>query len=338
MSDTIPKHELELLRGIDPLHTERRAAVLEQTHQDALLEDIISDPTRAPLFTSSARDTRLAAALRRGNRSRYRHLIAVGVVLAVAATGAAAAVISLAEGSSPPVRLPGGSGLCPLGYPYAAEADQRLVYPPNYPGRPAASAHVTSCFDSAQDARNAGYRIPPPPAGDTTLGPLYIASTPPAVRRECRGAQRQTHAAIYCPSRLPTQWLTGANPDCPSAGCFAPLLSITGSFADPSSTSPPSPGESNASIWAASASQLRHYPVPIGCGAARPNYDARLISRTSFRGHKAAWYECTGGEPLMLEWHLGQESYGITADDSGGLRRRLIEYIAAHLVSERQPR
>jgi hypothetical protein len=40
----------------------------------------------------------------------------------------------------------------------------------------------------------------------------------------------------------------------------------------------------------------------------------------------------------MLEWHIGQESYGITADDSGGLRRRLIEYIAAHLISERQPR
>lgn len=304
-----------------------------------------SDTVRAPGNTPPPpRDTRTVVArwpavLRRGHGRSWR-VVAAWLAVALAGTGAAAAAISLSQGSSPPVRLPGGTGLCPLGFPYAAEADQKLVYPPNYPGLPVASAHITSCFASVQDARNAGYRVPPPPAGDSTLGPLYLAPTPAAVRRTCRAAQRLTHAIVYCPSRLPAGWFTDTtgDPDCPTAGCAAPLLSISGTFPDPGySTLPDSIGESSASMWAASAFQLRHDPVPIGCGAAAPNAHTRLVGHTSFRRHPAGWYLCPQGGPLMLKWHIGSESYGITADGPTNLRRRLIGYIAAHLVPERQP-
>ncbi len=274
-------------------------------------------------------------------RRRYRHVAAVWLLIAVAATGVAAAAISLSGGSSPPVRLPGGTGLCPLGYPYSAEADQKLFYPPNYPGRAVANAHITRCFASTQDARAAGYRIAPPPSGDTILGPLYLAPTPDAVRRTCRTAQRFTHAVIYCPSRLPAGWMTDTvgDPDCPTADCAAPLLSISGSFMDPGFSTPESSngfGLGNASMWAASEWQLRHYPLPIGCGAASPNANAKLLSRTTFDRHPAAWYQCPAGGPLMLKWHIGRESYGITADGPASLRRRLIKYVAAHLVPERR--
>lgn len=299
-------------------------------------------PDRASRITSLPSRDRPALAARwrrilgRG-RGRSWRVTAVWLAVALAGTGAAAAAISLSEGSSPPVRLPGGTGLCPLGFPYAAEANQ-LVYPPNYPGLPVANKHITACFASTQDALSAGYRLAPPPAGDSTLGPLYLAPTPAAVRRTCRAAQRLTHAIVYCPSRLPAGWFTDTtgDPDCPTAGCAAPLLSISGTFPDPGfSTVPDSIGESNASMWAASASQLRHYPVPLGCGAAAPNAHTRLVGHTSFRGHPAGWYLCPQGGPLMLKWRIGRESYGITADGPTSLRRRLIEYIAARLIPER---
>lgn len=267
-----------------------------------------------------------------------RRVVATWLVVLIAATGVAAAAIGLSAGSSPPVRLPGGTGLCPLGYPYAAEADRKLVYPPNYPGRALTNAHVTSCFDSAQDARAGGYRIPPPPDGDTTLGPLYLAPSPATVRRTCDAAQRFTHATVYCPTRLPAGWTTDnvGDPDCPTAGCAAPLLSISGSFMDPGdATIGSGVGESSASIWAASAWQLRHYPVPLGCGAAAPNAHARTVGRTTFRGHAATWRQCPAGGPLILEWHIANESYGISANGPAALRRRLIEYIAAHLIATR---
>jgi hypothetical protein len=270
-------------------------------------------------------------------------VVAALFLVGVVGTGVAAAAVSLYDGSSPPVRLPGGTGLCPLGYPYAGVADQKLFYPPNYPGRAIANAHITSCFASTQDARDAGYRLAPTPTGDTTLGPLYLAPTTAAVRRTCRAAQRFAHAVIYCPSSLPAGWTTDTvgDPDCPTAGCAAPLLSISGSFVDPGFSTPEASngfGLGNASLWAASSSQLRHYPVPIACGAAAPNGAARLINHTTVRGHPAAWYQCRSGGPLMLKWHIGQESYGITADGPVNLRRRLIQYIAAHLVPERRRR
>lgn len=300
--------------------------------------------TEAAQVAELPRDSRLGKGrwreLWRG-RNRPRRVAAVVIVVAVAATGVAAAAISLSGGSSPPVRLPGGTGLCPLGYPYSAERDQKLFYPPNYPGRAVANAHITSCFASTQDARAAGYRIAPPPTGYTTLGPLYLAPTPDAVRRTCRAAQRLTHAVIYCPSRLPAGWMTDTvgDPDCPTAGCAAPLLSISGSFMNPGFSTPESSngfGLGNASMWAASEWQLRHYPVPIGCGAASPNANAKLLSRTTFGRHPAAWYQCPAEGPLMLKWHIGPESYGITADGPASLRRRLIQYVGAHLVPERR--
>ena len=37
----------------------------------------------------------------------------------------------------------------------------------------------------------------------------------------------------------------------------------------------------------------------------------------------------------MLEWHFGKEAYAITADGPPVLRRRLVLYIAAHVVEQR---
>lgn len=248
-------------------------------------------------------------------------------------TGTAAASVSLSGGSSPPVRLPGGGGLCPVSYPYDADASVKLVYPPAYPASAPAKGRVTRCFASVRVARAAGYTVAPPPAGDTRLGGLYMAPVPAGVSRTCQAAQRVAHAVIYCPSRLPAGWKAGVmNPDCPAAGCDAPLLSVSGSFPAPAAYIGMNPGVGDATIWAGSARQLRNYPVPVGCGfAAHPT----PMGHGSFRGHPAAWHECSifgNSTSSVLEWQIGRESYGITADGPAGIRRRLVEYIAAHLI------
>lgn len=275
-----------------------------------------------------------------GERGARRHpsprlrVLAAIVAALLLISGAAAAAITLTAGSSPPVRLANGSGLCPEGYPYVADTTQKLVYPPNYPGLQPGKAADTRCFASSGNARTDGYRLASPPAGVTRLGPLYIGPATAHVRRVCEAAQRHTHAVIYCPSRLPTRWLAPVNPDCPSAGCTAPQLSIAGTFAAPPSyASNSGPGEGEVSVWSASRHQLRHDPVPLGCGGSGPLFQARLMGHTSFRGHPAAWYECTRTGPAVLAWHIGAQSYGITADGPPALRRHLVRYIAAHLVA-----
>src|SRR3984957_12188149 len=190
-------------------------------------------------------------------------------------TGAAAAAISVSDGASPPVRLSGGSDLCPVGYPYVVDTSQRLVYPPNWPGLSLRKAGAVECFASAHEARAAGDAIASPPAGDTMLGGLYLAPTPAAVRRACQAAQRLTRAVVYCPSRLPVPWLRGA-PACPLARCS--VLSISGSFTAPASYVGSSAGIGDLTIWEGSARQLRVYlPYFAGCGF---DADPRPIAHT----------------------------------------------------------
>lgn len=272
-----------------------------------------------------------------GTRGRplRRPRVFTTLMVALLLISGAAAAITLTVASFPPIRLANGSGLCPGSYPYVANTSTKLVYPPNYPGLQPGKARITRCFVSLGDARAAGYRLATAPAGLTMFGPLYMGPAPARVRRVCEAAQRHTHAVIFCPSRLPTPWLAPVNPDCPSAGCAAPELSLAGSFATPPSYTGygPGEGEGNISLWSASRYQLRHDAVPLGCGAFGPLYDARRTGRTSFRGHPAGWYECTGMGPTVLAWHIGTQSYGITADGPAGFREHLIEYIAAHLVA-----
>lgn len=220
--------------------------------------------------------------------------------------------------------------------PTSRDTSQKLFHPPNYPGLQPRKAGVTRCLASAQAARAAGHELAPPPAGVTTLGPLYLGPAPARVRRTCQAAQRLTHAGLYCPGRLPTPWLT-LGTDCPTAACSAgALLSIGGSFAVPPAYIRDFPqGTGTVTMWEAPDRQLRRGGVPYGCGGALPNAQARLINHTSFRGHSATWYRCPGGGPVMLEWHIDRESYGITADGPAALRRRLVRYIAKHLLALR---
>lgn len=276
------------------------------------------------------------AALTRAPRVWRRlqgRVLAVAVVLLATAGGAVAAVSLL--GSSPPVRLPGGTDLCPSNYAYVADVSTRLVYPPNYPGHQFPDHGDIRCFLSAQDARAGGYRFAPTPSGDTRIGAVYLGATPADVRRTCARAQRLIRAVVYCPSRLPTPWIHPAiNWDCPTADCFAPLLSLTGSFNVPASYVGSAPGVGEVTIAEASAGQQRGFPYLFGC----LGRSTRLVSRTLFRGHPAAWYQCAlwgGSLSSMLEWHFGKETYAITADGAPALRRRLVLYIAEHVVAQR---
>lgn len=306
--------------------TDARDLPLDEYEQE-LLERLLQ------AHADAGRSTAVPARARRLRRRVKGRVLAVALATLATAGGALAAV-SLLAGSSPPVRLPGGTDLCPSNYAYVADVRTKLVYPPNYPGFP--ESGDIRCFASAQNARADGYRFAPAPAGDTRVGVVYLGTTPADVRRTCARAQRLVHAVVYCPGRLPTPWIHPAiNWDCPTANCFASLLSLTGSFDVPQSYVGSAPGVGDATIWEATAGQQRAFPYLIGCLST----SARLVSRTRFRGHPAAWYRCSGsvfgGSPSsMLEWHFGKEAYGITADGPPGLRRRLVLYLATHLVRQ----
>lgn len=267
----------------------------------------------------------------RVGRAWQGRALAVIVVMLVAASGAIAAVSLL--GSTSPVHLYGGTSLCPVDYDVVGEVSTNLYYPPNYPGHQFAKGDVR-CFASAQYARQAGFRLAPVPTGDTRVGPIYFAATPASVRDTCQTASREIKAVVYCPGELPTPWIHPLiNWDCPTHDCSVPLLSLTGSFAGPDWYLGSAPGIGEAMIWEASASQQRAFPyVLYGCFSARD-----IVSRTSFRGHPAAWYRCSiwgrSSTGTMLEWHIGKQAYAISVDGPAGTRRALVAFIAKHMLA-----
>jgi len=169
------------------------------------------------------------------------------------------------------------------------------------------------------------------------VGPLYLAPASALVRATCRAA-RALGVPVFCPRLLPAPWTdptSAVNPDCPSAGCSStPLLSIWGSFTAPDSYAGSAP-ESAKSPLDHARTQQRLYPYLVGCPSAKP------ISRTAFRGHPAAWYDCQifgNNTSSVLKWHIGAVQYGISANGPTGLRQRLIQNIARNLIGPRPTR
>jgi hypothetical protein len=269
---------------------------------------------------------------------RLRSRLGVAVVVGLVAASAAAAAVTLSAGSSAPVRLYGGDVLCSVGSPYLTSAGTGFVYPPNYPGLIPRGARGADCYATEQDALRAGYSVAPTPAGDVRLGPLYLGPASAVVDRVCHGAASVMNVVVFCPRVLPKPWLDpvgGMNSDCPSKGCGVPLLSITGSFAAPNSYAGSQPGEGDVTIWAVSSKQRRFYLYLVGCPSSRP----LSRSRTTFRGYSATWRTCPifgvgGSTGAVLSWRVGDEDYGVSADGPANLSRRLVGYIAAHLVRE----
>jgi len=267
-------------------------------------------------------------------RLRARSRVLVALLTVLVAAGGAAAAVSLSGGRSVPVRTPGGGVLCPAGYGYLAYPRLRVFYPPNYPGALPRNVRGTSCYASAQDATAAGYRLAATPPGDVRLDGLYFAPASAVVRSVCASAQRVMKATVYCPSLLPAPWIDpptfGANPDCPTAGCSLPFLSISGGFTAPSSYVGEAPGVGEVSILEVPSAQARWYPYLLGCsssGSAR--------QPTMFDGHPAAWHTCDAR--ALLEWNIGQTLYGISANGPPDQRRSVVRYIARHLVRAARP-
>ena len=167
------------------------------------------------------------------------------------------------------------------------------------------------------------------------MGPLYLAPASTLVRATCRAA-RALGVPVFCPRLLPAPWTDPTSavnpdlPDCPSAACSSPpLLSIWGSFTAPDSYAGSAPGVGEVTIWAMSREQERLYAYLVGCPSSKP------VSRTVFRGHPAAWYECQifgNDTSSALKWHIGALQYGISANGPTGLRQRLVRFIARNLT------
>jgi hypothetical protein len=270
---------------------------------------------------------------RRVGRHWRRRAIGVTAVALIASSSALAAV-SLLGGSTAPVHLYGGKDLCPVGYEVAGQVSTKLFYPHNYPGHELSQGDVR-CFASVQYARQAGYRLAPVPHGYTTVGPIYFARTAASVTRTCRTAQRKTRAVVYCPTRLPAPWIHPLiNWDCPTADCGVPLLSLSGSFAAPSSFIASGVDVGEVTIWSASANQQRTYPYVLFQCDTPP----RLVDHTRFRRHPAEWLRCSifGSSSTVLRWHIGKQTYQISADGPPRLGHALVSYIAAHLIAVRR--
>lgn len=280
------------------------------------------DPSQYRWRPSRQRAARGVSVILRRRRAR----LVVALIVVLVAAAAAAAAVSLSGGSVGSVSLPGGGALCPAGYEYIAYAKFKLFYPTNYPANLPTRAGATTCYASEQDVENAGYKLAPPPADDTRIGPLYVADAPSAIARACLRAQRFVDP-LYCPVRLPAPWIT--NNLCPMRAQCLRVLDIDGAFPAPTSYLGTTPGAGDLTVWAAP----RVLPSQvIGAGCNSPQHP---IQRTVVDGQPATLFACevpagaTGG--LVLEWQINGNAYGVAVSGANPVNRRLIEYVAAHL-------
>ena len=106
------------------------------------------------------------------------------------------------DAAAAPYRI-GSSVRCPLARPVLAMSSGHS-YPPGHPARPLQGATAVACYQTVEQASNAGYLPAPLPAGTDEVFGVYLVPTDRAFRSRCQLAADRLGFAVPCPGLLPT--------------------------------------------------------------------------------------------------------------------------------------
>jgi hypothetical protein len=221
---------------------------------------------------------------------------------------------------------------CPLDHPVLATAAGRS-YPPGHPAQPPPDARPVACYDTTDQATQAGYPPAPLPPGALDLGGEYLVPAPGQLHRQCRQAANRVGFAVPCPMLVPAPAPNTPPPvpcDQPSTPSCTPALGFlfeVGGFTVPSDhiVAYQDFGE-NLAITAAK----RLTAVVVSCPRERP------IARARVRGRDGRLYHCPPGsglhgDSILLRWEERGTILVVSVSGNSGLHQRLVVTLADHL-------
>jgi hypothetical protein len=225
-----------------------------------------------------------------------------------------------------------------------------LYYPSYHPAPPPLQTMPTRCYRTQGDARVAGYKIAPPPAGGVILDGVYLVPASSQIKSNCQAAATQLGIAIPCPTMLPADV---ADSLCsPSAICIDDM----GAFVAPVVfTTPPDfpgaigdPGAAvRAGFVALGQVQLLLAAFPDRVQVARPSVDLCIqASGPTVMQQRTLWLTCRNPNdpngtlpPAALTWDINKAHYLVEAlihPDLGQFEtsttQRLVQFFASKLT------
>jgi hypothetical protein len=178
------------------------------------------------------------------------------------------------------------------------------------------------CFITEAQARSAGYRPAPLPAGDVAVGPIFLTPPGPLLEVRCRDGARRTGFAIPCPGLLPSGGdLAGVYP---ARGSFVLLWN----FGGPRGYKGIPTGSSNHLFVFALSGRVSQQDFG-GCPA------QKLLARTTVRGHAAELLACAAGSENMnaghvvIRWRERGVVYEVSLHNPTNVNRRIAEAVAS---------
>lgn len=236
-----------------------------------------------------------------------------------------------------PYRI-GGGFRCPLSRPVLAMSNG-ISYPPGHPARPPQQATALACYQSVEQARAAGYRPAPLPAGTLEFGGVYLVPTGDRLRRQCQRAADRVSFAVPCPRLLPTRSPGSAPPrvcdrrheyEADGCGKDQPFVLSDAGFAVP----PDYVGVGRQPMGHLMIAATTGTPgFPLAC------IGERLVANVKVGGRPARLLRCpadaTGyslhGGGVLLRWSQGDLVVMVSLQGWTQLNEHLVQALAAHL-------
>jgi hypothetical protein len=235
-----------------------------------------------------------------------------------------------------------GVWVCTPGFDVRGFQPSGVYYPLTHPDRPPFDVPPAGCFRDEAQAESAGYRLAPPPPGDSAIDGVYLAPTTAEDWSLCQRAANRLAFAVPCPSLLPVGLIPISCPGFQSNGIDCAWIGHVSSFTYSSTfTAPddytgPRPGEGHLNIVSTQVRAATEVSAGGDLSAVLCPGTTHVEPGPSLAGQQTTWVVCPDGSGqdsghVALAWQLNGIAYEVSLHGHGRINRDLDKLIAQHL-------
>jgi hypothetical protein len=251
-------------------------------------------------------------------------------------------VVGVIPGSAP--FAIGSLWSCPSGSLKAYQPSM-FYYPSYHPAPPPLATKPARCYRTDGEARSAGYRLAPPPAGGDVLDGVYLLPSSDRDRTNCEAVAAQLRIAIPCPTMLPPAPQVAGSfcfSHCTDGGIFNAWIAVTTPPDYPGAQAgPPGRQQIVLVLWgAALTSEFGQQLNQCSRGNLGPTVMKRLTLWVTCDIPSIEFPDATmapdvqAGVSSGLTWEVDNWIYELgAAAPQTSASRRLVEFFASKLVA-----